>query len=72
MRADTVVSGCEHQPYGIRMPHPALDSLAVFLKAAELRSFSKAAIALGLTQPSVSRPIADLEKELGGALFYRT
>src|SRR5918997_1328541 len=50
----------------------SLDALAVFIRSAELRSFSKAAVALGLSQPSVSRPIGDLEARLGGALFYRT
>lgn len=50
----------------------SLDALAVFVRSAELRSFSKAAVALGLSQPSVSRPIGDLEARLGGALFYRT
>lgn len=54
------------------MSQPTLDALALFVKAAELRSFSKAAVALGVTQPSISRPLAELEKNLGGALFYRT
>lgn len=46
--------------------------LSIFVRAAELRSFSRTAVALGTTQPSVSRPIAELETALGGALFYRT
>jgi DNA-binding transcriptional LysR family regulator len=50
----------------------SLEALQVFVRSAELRSFSKAAVALGLSQPSVSRPIADLESRLGGPLFYRT
>jgi DNA-binding transcriptional LysR family regulator len=50
----------------------SLDALAVFVRSAELKSFSKAAVALGLSQPSVSRPIGDLEIRLGGRLFYRT
>ncbi len=54
------------------MTQPTHDTLALFVKAAELRSFSKAAVALGVTQPSISRPIAELEKQLGAALFYRT
>ncbi len=49
-----------------------LDALRLFVKAAELQSFSKAAVSLGVTQPSISRPIAELETRLGGALFYRT
>lgn len=49
-----------------------LDVLALFVRTAELGSFSKAAVTLGTTQPSVSRPLADMERSLGGALFYRT
>ena len=54
------------------MSNPTLDALALFVKAAELRSFSKAAVALGDTQPTISRPLAELERSLGGALFHRT
>lgn len=49
-----------------------IEALALFVKAAELKSFSRVGIALGLSQPSISRPIADLEARLGGPLFYRT
>lgn len=49
-----------------------LGSLRVFVRAAELESFSKAAVSLGLAQPSVSRTIGDLEREWDGPLFYRT
>ena len=38
-----------------------LEALKVFCDIAVLRSFSKAAKANGLTQPAVSRHIADLE-----------
>lgn len=46
--------------------------IVYFLKAAESMSFSGAAQALYVTQPSVSRQIKLLEKELGYALFDRT
>lgn len=49
-----------------------IETLSLFVRAAELESFSRVAVSLGLTQPSVSRPIADLEARLGGPLFYRT
>jgi LysR family transcriptional regulator, nitrogen assimilation regulatory protein len=49
-----------------------IEALSLFVRAAELESFSRVAVALGVTQPSVSRPIADLEGRLGGPLFYRT
>jgi DNA-binding transcriptional LysR family regulator len=42
------------------------------VKVAEVGNISQAAIALGLTQPTVSRIIATLENEFGGPLFYRT
>jgi len=49
-----------------------ISTLTLFVRAAEFRSFTRVAVALGLTQPSVSRPIAELEARLGGPLFYRT
>lgn len=49
-----------------------LSSLRVMIKVAEMGNISQASIALGLTQPSVSRIIASLEKDFGGLLFYRT
>lgn len=49
-----------------------LGSLRIFVRAAELGSFSKAAVSMGLAQPSVSRTIGDLEREWDGPLFYRT
>jgi len=42
-----------------------------FLVAAEEGSYSAAARALGLTQPTVGRQVAALEEELGVALFER-
>lgn len=49
-----------------------LSALKVFVRVAELGSFSKAAVSLGSTQPSVSRVISGLEQEFGGVLFHRT
>lgn len=49
-----------------------LEHLRTFSRAAELGSFTKAAISLGLAQPTVSRIISELEAEWEGALFYRT
>ncbi|HTU52778.1 MAG TPA: LysR family transcriptional regulator [Acetobacteraceae bacterium] len=43
-----------------------------FLKAVELESVSRAATALGITQPALSRQIQALEGELGRALLRRT
>jgi DNA-binding transcriptional LysR family regulator len=40
--------------------------------AADLGSFSRAAAALGVTQPALSNGIAALERVLGGALFTRS
>jgi len=48
-----------------------LRRLEVFAKVAELRSFSRAAEALGLTQPTVSEHVRALEDELGVPLLDR-
>jgi DNA-binding transcriptional LysR family regulator len=46
--------------------------LETFLKVAELKSFSKAAQEIFLTQPTVSEHIRQLESELNTRLFLRT
>ncbi len=46
--------------------------LETFLKVAELKSFSKAAQEIFLTQPTVSEHIRQLEHELNTKLFLRT
>jgi DNA-binding transcriptional LysR family regulator len=47
-------------------------SLRVFARVARLGSFSRAGRELGLSQPSVSRIAAALEREVGAALMTRT
>jgi LysR family transcriptional regulator, nitrogen assimilation regulatory protein len=49
-----------------------LSTLKVFSRVAALGSFSKGAAFLGLTQPSVSHTIRELEIDLGAPLFHRT
>ena len=49
-----------------------LTALRVFVRVAHAGSFSRAARELGLSQPSASRLIAILEKEIGAALFTRS
>ncbi len=49
-----------------------LEHLRTFARAAELGSFTKAAVSLGLAQPTVSRIIGELEAAWDGPLFYRT
>ena len=46
--------------------------LRVFLEVAGTGSLSRAALALGSSQPTLSRQIAQLESQLGHALFERT
>ncbi|MFO0521183.1 MAG: LysR family transcriptional regulator [bacterium] len=48
-----------------------LKALQYFVRVAELGSFSRAAEALRLTQPAVSRKVRRLEAELGVELLYR-
>ncbi len=49
-----------------------LRQLRVFLEVASHGSFSRAADAAGLTQPAVSRAVAELEESLGVRLLDRT
>ena len=45
--------------------------LRVFVTVAELGSFSAAARELGVSQPAVSQNVAELERQVGTALFER-
>jgi LysR family transcriptional regulator, nitrogen assimilation regulatory protein len=45
--------------------------LQAFIRVAELGSIARAASMLNQTQPTISRQIAALEQEVGGALFVR-
>ncbi|TMH14215.1 MAG: LysR family transcriptional regulator, partial [Betaproteobacteria bacterium] len=47
-------------------------ALRLFVRVARAGSFSRAARELGLSQPSASRIVATLEKEIGAALFTRS
>ncbi len=49
-----------------------LQSMQVFVRVAELASFTKAADATQLGRPQVTRAIQDLEASLGVRLFQRT
>lgn len=49
-----------------------LDLMSIFLRVVELRSFTKAADALQLHRPAVSKAIQQLEDDLGVKLLHRT
>ena len=49
-----------------------ISSLRLFVRVARTGSFTAAAKEAGLSQPSVSRIISTLERELGAALFVRS
>ena len=51
---------------------PSLDLFAVFARVGETGSFTRAARELGLSKATVSKQIAQLERELGVALVART
>lgn len=48
-----------------------IDQLRHFLKVAELGNFTRAAEAIGLSQPALSRSVARLEEELGQPVLER-
>jgi DNA-binding transcriptional LysR family regulator len=48
-----------------------LGALRMFVRAVEVGSFSKAAIATNTKTSTVSRAIASLEEDLGVSLFHR-
>lgn len=50
----------------------SLDAIAVFARVAETQSFRRAAETLGVPRSTVSRRIAELEKQLGTRLLRRT
>nr|WP_092947427.1 LysR family transcriptional regulator [Roseateles sp. YR242] len=54
------------------MAIPSLDTLQVFVKVAELSSFTQAALSLGVPKASVSTAVQRLEAALGARLFHRT
>jgi DNA-binding transcriptional LysR family regulator len=47
------------------------EQLRTFLQVCRLKSFSRAAEKLGVTQPAISAQIRSLEKEVGARLFDR-
>jgi DNA-binding transcriptional LysR family regulator len=49
-----------------------LSTLRLFVRVAHTSSFTKAGRELGLSQPSTSRRISELEEEVGAALFVRS
>jgi LysR family transcriptional regulator for bpeEF and oprC len=49
-----------------------LVSMRTFVRVADLKSFTKAADALGLSRAVTSAHVADLERYLGAQLFHRT
>ena len=48
-----------------------INNLKTFLAVSEDGSFSKAADRMGLTQPAISKRVAQLEEQLGTKLFDR-
>ncbi|MDP3614503.1 MAG: LysR family transcriptional regulator, partial [Rubrivivax sp.] len=53
------------------MDQPDWNQLKAFLETAETGSLSAAARKLGLSQPTLSRQVAAIEKQLGVTLFER-
>ena len=54
---------------------PSMDRVTgihLFIRVVETGSFSKAAVDLGITQPTATKQVALLEKRLGARLFHRS
>jgi DNA-binding transcriptional LysR family regulator len=51
---------------------PTSQEIQNFLEIYRTRSFTKSAIRLGITQPSVTQSLQKLEEKIGGKLFFRT
>jgi DNA-binding transcriptional LysR family regulator len=49
-----------------------LSALRLFVRVARAGNFSRAAREFGLSQPSASRIVATLEREIGASLFTRS
>jgi DNA-binding transcriptional LysR family regulator len=50
----------------------SFQAMKIFIRVVDLGSFSKAAIDVGMGQPSVTKLIAQLEKQLGSRLLHRS
>jgi DNA-binding transcriptional LysR family regulator len=61
----------DFQLFSLRM-NDKLSTLTLFVRVAHTSSFTKAGREVGLSQPSASRRISELEKEVGAALFVRS
>src|SRR6059058_3733083 len=49
-----------------------LQALRLFVRVVDLGSFSKAAADLGIGQPSATKQVAEMEKQLGARLLHRS
>jgi DNA-binding transcriptional LysR family regulator len=50
----------------------SFQAMKLFIRVVDLGSFSKAAIDLGIGQPSATKQVAQLEKQLGSRLLHRS
>lgn len=49
-----------------------VEGIRLFIRVVEVGSFSKAASDLGVTQPTATKHVAELERRLGSRLFHRS
>jgi DNA-binding transcriptional LysR family regulator len=54
------------------MMNTSFQAMRLFVRVVDLGSFSKAAVDLGIGQPSATKLVAQLEKQLGARLLFRS
>jgi DNA-binding transcriptional LysR family regulator len=50
----------------------SIQAIRLFIRVVDLGSFSKAAVDLGISQPTTTKQVARIEKQLGARLLYRS